>query len=63
MKFVRWPEKDGKLPAVFKEDLTGALVIATVTKWQVDRDATLDNLMVVQPPLKKDEKAAEESAA
>lgn len=63
LKFVRWPEKDGKLPAEFKEDLTGALVIATVTKWQVDRDATLDNLMVVQPPLKKDEKAAEESAA
>ncbi len=53
IKFVKWPEKNGKLPALFKDctDLTGALVLVTITKWQVGRDPTVELLEVVQVPL------------
>jgi len=51
-EFIKWPNKDGELPLKFSSSITGALVIAIITRFSEGRDATLDDVVVVQEPLK-----------
>jgi DNA polymerase III alpha subunit len=51
-EFVKWPNRDGTLPAPFnKTSLTGALVLAIVSVWKEGNPASVDDLVIIQPPL------------
>lgn len=49
-KFVRWGGKN-KLPEIYKQDLTGAVIIAILNKWSNDRPFSFDDVIVVQSPI------------
>ncbi len=57
MKFVRWPNREGKLPALYSTKLQGAIAIAALSRFREDRPFGLDDLIVVVPPLGADEEA------
>ncbi len=51
-EFIKWGDKEGKLPAKYEGvDLAGALVVAVISKWKEDKDPTVDDVIVVEPPL------------
>lgn len=60
-KYVKWPDKEGRLPAVFDEPLTGAIVIIAVMKYRGDKPFGLEDVIVVQKPLGADDPVAEQS--
>lgn len=60
MKLVKWPGPNGMLPKDFASDLTGAIVIAMLSKNREDRPFGLDDIEVVYPALTLN---AEESSA
>lgn len=59
-EYVQWPSKDdGKVQEKYHQSLKGAIVIAVLNKWQLNRPFSLQDIVVVQPPL-GEEKEEEE---
>lgn len=54
--FVKWPSRQssGALPDRFKQDFTGAVVLLVLTKWSAERPFSIDDVLVIQPPLGKE---------
>ncbi len=59
-EFVKWPNSEGVLPVKFlNQNFKGALVIATISRYNEHKPAVLDDVILVQPKL--DFKEKEES--
>ncbi len=50
-EFVKWPDKEGRLPAAFKQPLKGCVVIVCLTKFKSDRPFSIDDIVVVEREL------------
>jgi DNA-directed DNA polymerase III PolC len=51
-KYVKWPPFNGSnLPPEFKDDLTGAIILAKVTKSRMDKPPAVDSIVIVKAPL------------
>lgn len=50
-KFVKWGGKAKKVPAIFKEDIKGAIVIAVLNKYKADKPFAIEDLIVIEKPL------------
>jgi hypothetical protein len=57
-ELVKWPGRDNKLPAYLNRDLTGAVVIAVLSKYKEEKPFVIDDIRVLQEPL-SEEKAEE----
>jgi len=61
-KVVKWAGKNGKLPADFPDDLTGSIAILLLNRWNDKKpDFSVDDVLVVQPPLPPKNEKPEES--
>jgi hypothetical protein len=50
--YIKWPDKEtGQLPKRFLTSFKGAIVLAIANRWKKDREATLDDAIVVEQPL------------
>lgn len=59
-EFVQWPSKDTKQVAeIYRQPLKGAVVIAVLNKWRQDKPFALQDLRVVEPPMKTKTKEKE----
>lgn len=59
-EYVQWPRKDEKkVDAKYHQPLKGAVVIAVLNKWNNSKPFSLQDIVVVQPPMSdsKEEKA------
>lgn len=53
-EFVSWSDKrTGKLPEHLQRDLTGAVVLALLSRWSSERPFAVDDLVVLGEPLKE----------
>lgn len=56
LKFVKWPDKQGKLPAIFKTGLSGALLMVILSKYRADRPFGLEDIVIVESAIPKNKK-------
>lgn len=53
-KFVKWPGRNSdKLKPVFKQNMLGGIVVVVLTKYEEGRDPSVEDVIVIQPPLEK----------
>jgi len=50
-ELVKWPGKDGRLAAAFKQPLEGSVSIVTMVKFKNDRPFSIDDIEVLQPAI------------
>lgn len=50
--FVKWPDKSGKPPKGFNDELKGAVVAVVLTKFRTEKPFSIDDVTVVQPSLR-----------
>jgi hypothetical protein len=61
-KAVKWAGKNGKLPSDFPDDLSGSIAILLLNRWNDKKpDFSVDDAIVVQPPLPPKNEKPEES--
>lgn len=58
MSYVKWGGSAKKIPAIFKEEVKGSVVVLVMSKYKADRPFAIDDLIVLQGPL--DHKDSEE---
>lgn len=59
-EFVKWGDKEGRIPDKFKESLKGAIVIVCLSKFKSDKPFAIDDIIPIEMPL--DHKDEEEAA-
>lgn len=58
--FVRWSDRNGKIPDMFKDDLTGAIAIVTLDRYKEGKSLSIQDFYVIEKPLaEKEEKKVE----
>lgn len=63
-EFVQWPKKDtGKVSDAYRQPLKGAVVVAVLNKWREDKPFSLNDILVVEPPLQKEKEESDEQSA
>lgn len=49
-EFVRWPDKQGNIPDVFRSSLKGVIAMICLTKYRQDRPFSIEDVVVIQRP-------------
>ena len=63
-EFVQWPKKDtGKVSDTYRQPLKGAVVVAVLNKWREDKPFSLNDILVVAPPLSAKKEENDDQAA
>lgn len=57
--WVKWPDKQGKLPANFSDNMKGALVLLVISKWDKSRPFAIEDVIIAHAPYS--DKTEEES--
>jgi DNA-directed DNA polymerase III PolC len=60
--FVKWPDKKSRKLLAPPPDLSGAVVVLSLTRWRPTKPFSIDTIHVVQQPLSDGEESAEESS-
>lgn len=61
MKYVKWPDQEGKLAELYKQQLKGAIVVASVSRRKDDRPFGLEHITVLHQPLSNGQDSEEVS--
>jgi hypothetical protein len=62
-EFMRWSNRDNKVPPVFKTDLTGAIAIVTLDRYKSGKNVSIQDFYVIAEPLKEKEAEKEPETA
>ncbi len=49
-EFVRWPDKNGGIPDIFRSSLKGVIAMVCLTKYKEDRPFSIEDVVVIQRP-------------
>jgi hypothetical protein len=60
-QLVKWPNREGKLVGV-PQELVGSIVAVTLVKWKAEKEFSLDDIYVIQPPLGDKTEESQESS-
>lgn len=59
-ELVKWPNKENKVPDIFKANIEGSIAIGILSKYKQDGNFSVDDLVVIEAPLDHEEKEKDE---
>lgn len=59
--FIKWGDRDGKLPSNFRASFAGCIAMVILTKFAENRDMSVDDVVVIQDVLKQPEEQSPET--
>jgi hypothetical protein len=58
-QLVKWPNKEKKVPDIFKGKIEGSIAIVILSKYKPEGSFSIDDIVVIEPPLEHEEKESQ----